>query len=149
MVITPGDMRALTTVFLAGTIDMGNSVDWQSEVITMLDGPNIRIANPRRVIALEAIEDIDFQIRWELYHIKKADAIFMYFAPGSKSPITLLELGLILGMPEKKIVVVCSKGFDRYQNVRMTVDEFKHPNLRFTDTLHGGVEDFRSMIRSY
>lgn len=147
MVITPTDSRQMTSVFLAGTIDMGNSEDWQTEVIARIDGPNIKIANPRNLIAPANSDEIDFQIRWELYHIRKSDVIFMYFAPNSKSPITLLELGLVLGMPEKKLVVVCPKQFYRHQNVKVTIQEFHRRNVLVNDTLHGGLEDLQSLIR--
>lgn len=39
-------------------------------------------------------------------------------APGSKSPITLLELGLFA--KSGKLHVVCTEGFYRYDNVRIT-----------------------------
>ena len=148
MILTPSDGRALKTIFLAGTIDMGNSKDWQSEFIELFNNDHIAIANPRRVVSLEAENDIDFQIRWELTQIKKADAIFMYFAPGSMSPITLLELGLCLQMKDKKMVVVCPKSYSRYQNVKITVDEFRRPNLKFAESWAGGIEDFKTLFRT-
>lgn len=41
-------------VFLAGTIDMGNSENWQEEVIKLFNGPLLKemgftIYNPRRI----------------------------------------------------------------------------------------------------
>ena len=37
MVISPSDSRALKSIFLAGTIDMGNSHDWQKDFIEIFD----------------------------------------------------------------------------------------------------------------
>lgn len=38
------------SVFLAGTIEMGNSVDWQAKAIRRLQDMPINIFNPRRVV---------------------------------------------------------------------------------------------------
>jgi hypothetical protein len=148
MIINPAEnTQALRSIFLAGTIDMGKSDDWQSKFIEMFDSDAVVIANPRREMAPLSEREIDEQIRWELHHIKKADAIFMNFEPGSSSPITLLELGLCLGMRDKKMVVVCPKAFYRYQNVKITVGEFRRHNLKFAETWKGGLEDFRTLWR--
>lgn len=147
MIVTPQNFTPIKSIFLAGTIDMGNSPNWQAEVAAELDSPDILICNPRRDDEIFNESDINFQIRWELNQIRRADAVFMYFAPGSLSPITLLELGLIIQMPKKRFVVVCPKTYSRYQNVRLTIDEFRRPNMMFNETLHGGIEDLRSILR--
>lgn len=147
MVITPENRRSTTNIFLAGTIDMGKSVDWQSEVIKYLDCPEVQIANPRRVVGPKDSEEIEFQIKWELHEIQKSDAVFMNFVPGSKSPITLLELGLCLMMPKLLMVVVCPPEYARHQNVKITVGHYHRPNLRFAESLHGGIEDFLVLLR--
>lgn len=46
-------------------------------------------------------------------------------APGSKSPITLLELGLFA--KRGKLHVVCTDGFYRYDNVRITCAKYGVP----------------------
>lgn len=46
-------------------------------------------------------------------------------APGSKSPITLLELGLFA--KSGKLHVVCTEGFYRYDNVRITCAKYGVP----------------------
>lgn len=147
MVITPSEHIPLTNIFIAGTIDMGNSPDWQKDVIEYLDCPEVQLANPRRVIGPQNPEEIEFQILWELNQIKKADAVFMNFVPGSKSPITLLELGICLMKPELILVVVCPPTYSRYQNVKLTVEEFKRSNVRFAESVHGGLEDFSVLLR--
>ena len=107
-------------VFLAGTIDMGNSENWQEEVIKLFNGPLLKemgftIYNPRRIEGLKS-EDQEEQIQWELNHLDKADTILMNLLPSSKSPISLLEFGLYA--KSGKLVVVCPKEFYRYSNVR-------------------------------
>lgn len=46
-------------------------------------------------------------------------------APGSKPPITLLELGLFA--KSGKLHVVCTEGFYRYDNVRITCAKYGVP----------------------
>ena len=73
---TPVDEATYTKIFLAGTIDMGNSVDWQAETIRRFrernDGRYL-FFNPRRAAGLDGTTgDMHYQIRWELEHLEKA-----------------------------------------------------------------------------
>ena len=118
-------------IFLAGTIDMGNSEDWQEEVgyqviqrsITQGNGIHY-IYNPRRIEGFKN-EDQEEQIQWELDHLDKADTILMNLLPSSRSPISLLELGLYA--KSGKLIVVCPKEFYRYSNVRIICEKYKIP----------------------
>ena len=49
------------------------------------------------------------QVEWELQGLETADVVAFYFAPGTKSPITLLELGLLA--KSKNVIVCCPEGF--------------------------------------
>lgn len=69
--------------------------------------------------------EMDYQVNWELEHLEKADLIIMNILPGSKSPITLLELGLFAR--SGKLLVVCTPEFYRYDNVRITCDRYGVP----------------------
>lgn len=88
------------SVFLAGTIDNGNSIDWQKEVTEKIRDFDITILNPRRddwgSTKVQSIHNPQFkeQVEWELSALEKANIIFMMFLEKSLSPITLLELGL-------------------------------------------------------
>lgn len=116
-------------VFLAGTIDMGNSSDWQNTLISRLSDDryqnlNITIYNPRRDKEFN-VDDQEEQIRWELNHLDKADVILVNILPDSKSPITLMEIGLYAN--SGKLVVVCPKEFYRYDNVRIVCEKYNIP----------------------
>ena len=124
----PSNLSGWTTVFLAGTIDNGNSEDWQQSVAGKLAGRDRRylLYNPRQEEWHPEREgEMDYQVRWELEHMEKADYILMVFLPGSQSPITLLELGL--HALSGKLLVVCTPGFYRYDNVRITCDRYGVP----------------------
>jgi hypothetical protein len=119
------DWGTTPRVFLAGTIDMGNSHDWQSDVIRALEGEALRIFNPRREFWNNPTpEMMQEQVEWELEHIEVVDHVVMNFAPDSQSPITLLELGLIAGSDPDKLIVCCPPVFWRYDNVRITCERY-------------------------
>lgn len=60
------------------------------------------------------------QVTWELSSLRLADWILLYFDPATKSPISLLELGLYAN--SGKLVVVCPDGFWRKGNVDIVCD---------------------------
>ena len=124
----PMDLSGWTTVFLAGTIDNGHSEDWQQTVAAKLAGRDRHylLYNPRQEEWHPEREgEMDYQVNWELEHMEKADHILMVFLDGSSSPITLLELGL--HARSGKLLVVCTPGFYRYDNVRITCARYGIP----------------------
>lgn len=88
------------SVFLAGSIEQDIASRWQSVMETMLSDTPITILNPRRdawdASWEQSIDSPHFreQVEWELTGMHHADLIAMYFDPNTKSPITLMELGL-------------------------------------------------------
>lgn len=115
-----------TTVFLAGTIDMGTGEDWQAEadsLFRILPSGSFMLFNPRQEDwDASRPGEMDYQVNWELDHLEEADYIIMNFLPGSRSPITLLELGL--HARSGKLLVVCPEEFYRYDNVRITCTKY-------------------------
>ena len=110
------------TIFLAGSIEMGSADDWQSRLIARLPADVIAL-NPRReswdASWRQSIEEPKFreQVEWELDGLERADRIAMWFAPETKAPITLLELGLFAR--SGKLVIGCPDGFWRKGNVEV------------------------------
>ncbi|MBX4206082.1 nucleoside 2-deoxyribosyltransferase domain-containing protein, partial [Candidatus Microgenomates bacterium] len=67
------------------------------------------------------------QVDWELSGLEKADTVIFYFAKNTKSPITLMELGLICGLANKKeknIVVYCDPDFWRRGNIEIMCERY-------------------------
>lgn len=130
------------TVFLAGTIDMGKSDDWQQKLTDLLEPLPGIILNPRRggwaVSWEQKITNPKFkeQVTWELDALDMADRILLYFAPGTQSPISLLELGLYAD--SKKLVVCCPEGFWRKGNVDIVCERYE---IQMVNTL----EDFKGV----
>ena len=112
------------TFFLAGTIENGKSVDWQKEIADYSKEIGVSVFNPRRINWNEFADskEIEAQIDWELEHMEKADYIIMNILGDSKSPISLLELGL--HVRSGKLIVFCPKSFYRYDNVRVTCETY-------------------------
>jgi len=117
-------------LFLAGSIEQDNATNWQQVVEDEFKNSDIIILNPRRDkwdSSLEqTIENQKFveQIEWELEALENSNAIFMFFEPGTKSPISLLELGLFA---KRNIVVCCPKGFWRKGNVDIVCKRYNIP----------------------
>lgn len=114
-------------IFLAGTIDMGNSVDWQRGFVNWLknnftEGTYI-VYNPRRDKGLnDDSQEFDYQVNWELDHLEESDMIIMNILGTSKSPISLLEMGLFAR--SGKLTVCCEPNFYRYGNVKITCKKY-------------------------
>ena len=131
-------------IFLAGTIDQGNSEDWQARVANDLSEHEGVLLNPRRddwdsswECTLDNPEFVE-QVGWEQDGLQDSDLIVFYFASDSKSPITLLELGVCLGHNNNStLVVCCPSDFYRAGNVEYMCSRF---GIRM-------VNDYDSMLR--
>ena len=119
------------SVFLAGSIEMGAAEDWQRDVERALDDLPVVILNPRRdewdASWVQAISNSQFreQVEWELEAQERASLIGMYFAPATRAPVTLLELGLFAR--SGKLVVCCAEGFWRKGNVDVVCARYGVP----------------------
>lgn len=76
---------------------------------------------------VQSIDDKNFheQVSWELYGLITCDIIALYFADDSKSPISLLELGL--HARDEKLIVYCSDKFYRKGNVDVVGKYYNFP----------------------
>jgi hypothetical protein len=114
-------------VFLAGSIEMNRTVDWQKQVEGSIDSDQVLILNPRRddwdSSWKQEKTNVQFkaQVQWELLAQKKADLIIMNFVPDTLSPITLMELGLF---KDKNMIVCCPNGYWRKGNVDIVCEEY-------------------------
>jgi hypothetical protein len=119
------------SVFLAGSIEMGAAEDWQGQVERALGGLDVVILNPRRdawdASWVQSIDNPQFraQVEWELTGLERASLVAMYFAPSTRAPVTLLELGL--SARGGKVVVCCPEGFWRRGNVEVVCARYGLP----------------------
>jgi len=132
IVITP-ETENYKSIFLAGTIDNGDSIDWQKKLIEKFKDTDFKIYNPRckNWNKNASKKELEYQIKWEQEHLDNADLIIMVLSDNSKSPISLLELGLYA--TSKKILVFCTDKFYRFDNVRLTCEKYNIPLFTKTD----------------
>jgi hypothetical protein len=130
-IIYPPNKREDTcfTIFLAGTIDNGAGPEWQQEVCREFKDYMVNFMNPRRLDWNNSVDPakhgewLEEQVNWELKHLENADLVVMFIAAGSKSVISLLELGLICKNPN--VVVCCEDGFYRKGNVDIVCRRYR------------------------
>lgn len=142
---TPNQEIGEISVFLSGSIGVGSAENWQTRMENDLaDTDNLIIYNPRRddwdsSWIMDPTPGTQFheQVTWELDHIEASTLVVVYFADDSKSPITLLEFGLMAFNMSKDVVVYCSPNFYRYGNVKMVADRYLIPIYdTYEDLLH-------------
>ena len=137
-------------IFLAGSIDMGSSVDWQTATQAILSDCEVTFFNPRRDEWDSSWEqratnpEFNAQVNWEMTKLEESDIIFMNILPDSKSPITLLELGL--HAEKGNLIVCCPDGFYRKGNVEIICHRFNIPLFNDFET---AIAALRSRIKFY
>lgn len=137
-----------STVFLAGSIESGFADDWQTKVANRFESYQVTLYNPRRdewdSSWKQSQKESNFneQVNWEMNNLEDCDIIFMYFDPETKSPISLLELGL--HADSNKMIVVCPDGFWRKGNVEIVCTRF---NIPLFNSLDDGMGALESKIR--
>ena len=118
---------------------MGAAEKWQESLGDWLLEKNYNVFNPRREdwdsSWIQTYESPQFsqQVKWELNALEKSDIIIMYLDPNTKSPISLLELGLHAN--NKKLWVVCPDGFWRKGNVEVVCSLYDIPLFNSLDEL--------------
>jgi hypothetical protein len=148
------DVREIT-IFLAGSIEMGTAVDWQTEVIDELiktqeqyNQKNVTWLRPITVLSprrddwdstwIQSIKHPQFnqQVTWELDSLERSDYVYMHFDPKTKSPITLLELGLCAPMKRAKLIINCADKFWRKGNVEIMAAKYGCTMVTNFEILH-------------
>jgi hypothetical protein len=144
------DSHLYKKVFLAGSIEMGNDENWQALIPQEFkDRENLIFFNPRRNDwdstweQDESNPHFNYHVNWELDKLEEADIIFMYFSPGTQSPISLLELGIFAN--SKKIIVCCPASFYRKGNVDIVCARFDIP---LYVTLEHAIGRLRTELRN-
>ncbi len=126
-------------VFLAGSIEMGEAAPWQAGVVESLRDMPVTLLNPRRddwdSSWVQTKDNPRFreQVEWELDALSKSDYIILYLDPETKSPISLLEMGLYA--QSGKLLIVCPFGFWRKGNVDIVCEKYGFPQFTSLELL--------------
>ncbi len=134
-------------IFLAGSIEMGMASDWQKIVVDRLQEEPVVLLNPRRDdwdSTWEQRKDhpqFREQVEWELDALAASDYILLYLDPATKSPISLLEMGLYA--QSGKLFVVCPEGFWRKGNVDIVCEKYGFPQFF---SLDAAIDHLMSLV---
>lgn len=138
-------------IFLAGTIDNGNSRNWQKEFVEFLESLNedYIIYNPRRddwnPNLKPVLSTLKFkqQVQWETENLHNSNIVIFNFLEDSKSPVTFLELGEMVAsgfLLKKKFYVICPPNFYRRGNI-------EHFCIRHKVDVFDSEDDFKTFFK--
>lgn len=140
------DWSVPVTIFLAGSIEMGEAEEWQQEAIELFEEfipknlkSKYQILNPRRDDWDDSVQNsyddpvLSQQVNWELKGIENSHMTLMYFDPETISSISLLELGY----HGHNMVVVCPEGYCKKGNVDILCER---KGIQQRDTLREAVK---------
>jgi hypothetical protein len=92
------------------------------------------------------------QVRWELDHIDNAKIVIVYFDPATKSPITLMELGILCEQVKHKsfmdryVIVCCPDGYWRKGNVQIVCDKY---GVNLLETFDDMIVELKTYLESF
>lgn len=156
----PHDEDDRANVFLAGSIEQGKAKPWQTLVVEKLKDTFVTLFNPRReawdATWVQDITNPDFaeQVTWELEMIDRSNIVFFYIQGDTLSPITLMELGIVLTERAHRhehgkylgVVVVCEPEFWRLGNVQVLCKQHK---ITVLPTLERGIDHLFEMCARF
>ena len=134
------------TIFLGGSIEMNTASRWQDTIVKRFEDRDVTFLNPRRDNWNSSIEqsidnnEFSQQVHWELDAMSASNIIVLYFDPDTKSPITLLEFGLIAAS-NKTMLLCCPKGYWRRGNIEIVAKRYR---IKVIDSF---IELIRSLDR--
>ena len=149
------DFQPRPWLFLAGSVSVSVSINggkaprWQDRVVAALADLSGTLLNPRRDDWnddwKEDVSDHKFrrQVEWEIQGLESADLVLMYFEAESRSPITLLELGLVAR--SQKVVACCPSGYWKKGNVDLVCVRY---GITQVDSLDALVAQARERVTS-
>ncbi len=144
------DIEYDVCVFLAGSIEMDTAEKWQDRVAKEIQSSRTLVLNPRRDdwdsswTARTSNKQFAEQVSWEHDGLHNSDIVFMYFDPKTKSPITLLELGLMAD--SGKLIVCCADDFWRKGNVEYICEEY---GISLYTKMEDAIAELKERVKEY
>lgn len=119
------------SVFAAGSIEMGQAIQWQPLLADYLCHLPLTICNPRRgawdssITPSAKTAAFRQQVEWELDALTRCSVICFFFDHATMSPVTMCELGL--WAHSGKVVVCCDRRFWKSGNVELVCERYRVP----------------------
>lgn len=85
----------MPVLYLGGTICLRRN--WQAEATRVLHAERVVIANPRREHSATGKDDLLVQIAWQQRHLFRAEFILFWLQGDQNEPVSMIELGDMLG----------------------------------------------------
>jgi len=114
----------LRSIFLAGSMDHRQEHSWRDEIIGEFGSHHIFDPTHAQHDDLSNAE-LKHHIMWELEAMQQSDFILLNFLKDSKSPISLVELGLYA--QSGKLIVVCPQEFYKHNYVHILCEKYSTP----------------------
>lgn len=139
------------SVFLAGSIEMDKAENWQNNLSQYFNNRGWNVLNPRRDewddTWEQSFNNPQFfqQVQWELKALEQSDLIILYFDPNTKSPISLLEMGMYVN--SNKLKVICPEGFWRKGNVEIVCHYYDVPFYESIDVMILDFEQNEELLK--
>jgi len=107
------------SVFLAGSISSDEAIDWQQMIADSMQNSSVALLNPRSSnwIEPETTEAFKMLVDWDWDAMLFADYVVVYFDANTQSPVSMMELGMLVMAKPDKTVVVCPDEFWRSKHV--------------------------------
>lgn len=123
------------TIFLGGTIEMGNSYNWQKDITENIknvfgERDDIYIFNPRRLDFDKDQEQsinneyFNTQVNWELDYLDLCQIRIFNFEPNTLSPISIGEFTQYGLTKPDSILLRCDDEYKRKGNIEIMSERF-------------------------
>lgn len=127
-ILTPPSLFAANTgpkIFLAGSIDSGQALDWQSDVAAYIETSwvevDITVYNPRRTE--EFLPEMENETAaWSIAMLNMADYILLHLTGDGASPISTLELGIFIN--DQRLFLSIDDSYSRKELVEYHYNSF-------------------------
>jgi len=132
--IQDDDLLEGQCIFLAGGIS--NCWNWQNHAASKLMSSEVfdYVVNPRcKDFDVENELETSRQIKWEYKYLNECEYIIFWFTADTIQPITLFELGKMIGT-NKKIYVGCDPRYARRLDVVVQLG-LSRPDIEIWDSL--------------
>lgn len=129
-ILTTANPDKLVSIGLFGSIEQDKAVQWQKDAEAYFKDWPVLVYNPRRdqwdSTWDQTADSKNFkeQVESELVALDNVDLALFYFDPNTKSPVTLLELGLRGRAEPDNTLVCCPEGFWRKGNIDLVAARY-------------------------
>ncbi|CAM1372061.1 nucleoside 2-deoxyribosyltransferase domain-containing protein [Tenacibaculum xiamenense] len=128
-------------VFLAGSMCIDKEDDWRKNVIKNFANVFDFIDPTNENHNLLNDSQMEHHINWELEGLELSDIILMNLLPESKSPISMVELGLYAR--SNKLIICCPENFYQYRYIKTLAKKY---NVALFTELEKGIQHLKKEI---